>query len=335
MFQNQNNISLQDGYEFIIKHVSGALHFKLINTLLRLGICDILDDGVPRTHQELASIVNIPEEGMFKILRYFTFHKLFTENEVDGITTFSKSNYSEFFTKGHKLFGVANMFSSDLYYDLFKSTPDSFFGNSSGVPNSMNVAHTWDLLDSESNKVYFKNAMNSATEAICEEIINKVDFSQSKVIVDVGGSHGQLISSILEKYPSIEKGINFDLEKVIVTNKKPTDPRLEHVSGSFFESVPAGDSYILRQIIHDWSDEDSVKIINTISNSMKPGGKLYIFDYVIDNNNYQHDSLYFDMKMYHFFHGQERTESQFRKLLDQCGFKIDFIFRIGLVASKK
>jgi hypothetical protein len=109
------------------------------------------------------------------------------------------------------------------------------------------------------------------------------DFSRMSLVVDVAGGRGRLLATILEHDPHL-RGILFDLPHVIenareLVNDAGVADRCEFVGGSFFEAVPeGGDAYILRNIIHDWEDDQAVAILMTCRRSMGNGARLILVE---------------------------------------------------------
>src|SRR5688572_7531086 len=112
----------------------------------------------------------------------------------------------------------------------------------------------------------FDRAMTGMTRLGTEAVLAAYDFSRFRTIVDVGGGHGALLASILGRYPGA-RGVLFDQPHVVagaaaVLREAGVADRCEVVSGSFFESVPAGgDAYLLKQIVHDWEDPEAAALL--------------------------------------------------------------------------
>ncbi|WP_220089892.1 methyltransferase, partial [Pseudomonas aeruginosa] len=105
----------------------------------------------------------------------------------------------------------------------------------------------------------FQRAMTTMTRFENAAVLRAYDFSVFETIVDVGGGHGLLLTSILHNHPSV-RSILFDTTITIEQTKEQLSPELKErgdlVGGSFFESVPTGaDAYIMKNVLHDWSDE--------------------------------------------------------------------------------
>jgi hypothetical protein len=109
-------------------------------------------------------------------------------------------------------------------------------------------------------------------------VVAAYDFSGFGTIVDVGGGHGLLLSAILCESPNTG-GILFDAESVVagapaVFEAARVSDRCTTVGGSFFESVPCGgDAYVLKHIVHDWDDENSLQILLNVRAAINPDGK--------------------------------------------------------------
>jgi hypothetical protein len=178
----------------------------------------------------------------------------------------------------------------------------------------------------------FNKAMTESSAGVADEIVAAYDFSRFATIVDIGGGHGWLLSAILTA-ASAARGILFDLPHVIETARpiiaeRGGANRCELVSGSFFESVPAGgNAYIMRWIIHDWNDDDATKILRNIRAVIPPDGSLIVLDRVLPERITAGDAaLQFgtlmDLNMLVNVTGLERTEAQFRKLFAAGGFRL-------------
>ena len=99
--------------------------------------------------------------------------------------------------------------------------------------------------------------------------------------------------------------------------------RCEVIAGSFFESVPEGaDAYIMKWIIHDWDDERSIAIFKNIRRAIAEGGKLLLVEAVVPPGSEPHFSKFIDLNMLVMTGGRERTEEEYRRLLEAGGFKL-------------
>ena len=93
-----------------------------------------------------------------------------------------------------------------------------------------------------------------------------------------------MLSAILALYPAVD-GILFDLPGGIASAEAGLGgppPRCKLVSGDFFEAVPEGaDAYVLKKVLHDWSDEDAVRILTNCRRAMAAGGRVLVVETLI------------------------------------------------------
>ncbi|HEX2278303.1 MAG TPA: methyltransferase [Candidatus Tectomicrobia bacterium] len=173
----------------------------------------------------------------------------------------------------------------------------------------------------------FDAAMTSGGSLQNRAVVTAYDFSAGTT-VDVGGGEGALLTTILGAYPSA-RGLLFDLPHVIeaATNliaKAGLEARCDVVSGSFFEQVPVGGSiYILKRIIHDWDDGRARVILKNCRTAMSDSGRLLLIEHVLVPGNAPSWTKLLDLEMLVITSGgRERTEEEFRALLDSAGFAL-------------
>ncbi|KAK5584837.1 hypothetical protein RB653_006454 [Dictyostelium firmibasis] len=310
-----------ESWDLIMTLAGGHITSKLFNVLMKYSICDIINES-PKHYKDIAIIINFNEFSCYRLLRYFVPFGLFKEN--DGV--FSITDKSKRLILGGSVHSQCKKMSSIEYFKLFESIPDSLLQNKNLGPSSLGYSGFWDIFkDNQDFKLLFTEGMREYSNLSLPTILNKTDFSSFNSVVDVGGAHGWVVGKLVEKYQNLN-GIIFDLDVVINSPiNKIQHPRVQYVSGSFFESVPSADCYVLKFILHDWADEKCLEILKTISKSMKENSKIYIFDSIIDPANYKKEILFLDMCVFQFFNGKERTINQWRQLYDTAGFNIDSI----------
>jgi hypothetical protein len=74
-------------------------------------------------------------------------------------------------------------------------------------------------------------------------------------------------------------------------------------------------------ILHDWNDEECVKILSNIYNgSAYDGGRVFIVEHLVPDPDTQHFSKLFDIHMMCWGSGRERTVEEYSALLQQSGW---------------
>ncbi|XP_054813629.1 isoliquiritigenin 2'-O-methyltransferase-like [Prosopis cineraria] len=171
----------------------------------------------------------------------------------------------------------------------------------------------------------WNKTFNKAMANVCNIEMRRIleiykGFEGISTLVDVGGGTGQNLKMIVSKYPSI-KGINFDLPQVI--QNAPSLQGIEHVGGDMFESVPKGDAIILKAVCHNWSDENSIKVLKKCHEALPEKGKVIVVEFIMpeairETEEAKYVSILDTLMFLH--DGRERTEKEFQSLCLRSGF---------------
>jgi len=165
----------------------------------------------------------------------------------------------------------------------------------------------------------FDRAMASHTGRASDAVLEVEDFGRFSTILDVGGGNGTLLAKILERNPEAH-AILFDQPHVVAEADLPS--RCEAVGGDFFEAVPEGaDAYVLKAIIHDWEDRESVAILQSVRRSIDPDGRLFLIETVLGGPNERPAAKLSDLNMLVNPGGRERTIDEYAALFEQAGFE--------------
>jgi hypothetical protein len=171
----------------------------------------------------------------------------------------------------------------------------------------------------------FNERMVLVTTENARAVAQAYDFSCFEHIVDIGGGRGVLLATVLRAYPSL-RGTVFDLPHLVeeagaFLAQAGVDGRSNVEEGDFFVSVTAGaDCYLLSMIIHDWDDEDALRILTRCCEAMHSGSRLLLLEVLsperVKGPDYRVD---LDLLMMVLLDGRERTESQYRALIERAG----------------
>ncbi|HXX45046.1 MAG TPA: methyltransferase [Candidatus Acidoferrales bacterium] len=195
----------------------------------------------------------------------------------------------------------------------------------------------WEFLKRNPDRAAnFNQAMSSSRARLATATAKAYDWSRFPVIADIGGGIGGQLVAILDAHPSC-RGILFDLPEG-AAGYVPHE-RIEVVTGNFFESVPANaDAYILRTIVHDWPDEQAVKILKTVRRGAKPQGRVMLIEMLVPETSEPMMSKWLDLHMLVVAGGKERTTSEFRELLAAAGFELEQVVTVatghGLIVGR-
>jgi hypothetical protein len=184
----------------------------------------------------------------------------------------------------------------------------------------------------------FNNAMTAGSEFAIYSVLAAYDFTGFRKIIDVGGGHGRLLSMILAK-ATAARGVLYDLPAVVdgaapELTKAGVAARCEVVGGSFFDSVPeGGDAYLMKTILHDWNDDDALKILANVRSAIAPGGTLLLLESVLPERSSSDLGLLIDLEMLVAVGGRERTHAEWANLLGRAGFRLNRVVRTATPTS--
>jgi SAM-dependent methyltransferase len=291
----------------------GAMTAKALALAAELGVADELAAG-PRSVTELAQSTGANRDTLYRTLRALASDGVFAETEA-GV--FCNTEASETL-RGDGWPEIAHLFGS-VFYDGLRRFPERFDSD------------FWEWLAAHPDeRDAFDKAMAGGKERHVERLA-ALDWQGSETVVDLGGGNGELLRGLLERRPEL-RGIVFDLPET-VRDDSAFGERLEFVAGSFFDAVPAGDAYVLSAILHDWNDERAAAILTTIHASAPAGAWLLVIESVVAPGNEPQGSKWLDLLMLVLVDGRERTESEWRALLDDAGFDVEKI-EDGLIQAR-
>ncbi|RLN28715.1 O-methyltransferase ZRP4-like [Panicum miliaceum] len=142
-------------------------------------------------------------------------------------------------------------------------------------------------------------------------------------LVDVGGGLGAAAQAISKAFPGLKCSV-LDVDHVIA--KAPSGTGVQYIAGDMFESVPPADAMFLKWVLHDWGNEDCVKILKNCKKAIPPreeGGKLIIIDIVVEegssNLKQTETQALYDLFMT-LVNGIERDEQEWKSIFLEAGF---------------
>jgi hypothetical protein len=287
----------------------GPLTSRALAISADLNVADALADG-PKPVEKLAREVGADPDTLHRILRALATEGVFAE-EQPGVFRNTEAS-DELRRSGWGAF--AHLFGGAFYQALGKL-------DASGKASFPDVYKTdfWSWLAANPDeRATFDTAMEQGKAGRVENL-DGIEWRGGESVVDVGGGNGSLLVELIKRQPEL-RGIVFDLPET-VRDEEALGDRIEFVEGSFFESVPPGDVYVLSTILHDWDDESATAILRTIRAAATPESRLILIEAVVPPGNEPGSGKWLDLLMLALFEGRERNEAQWHALLDAGGFE--------------
>lgn len=290
-----------------------------------LGIADLLKDGA-KPSAELSRLTGAHPQALYRLLRALASLGVFAEDK-DGafhLTPLAVTLQSD---SPNSVRAAALLAGARFHWGSWSNLKHSVMTGECAFEH----VHSMELFDylrkDPAAAVAYDGWMTRQSEMQISALVNSYDYARFPTIVDVGGGHGALLAAILKAHPAVS-GILFDLPEVLgaakVIGESELEARCSIVGGDMFESVPrGGDLYLLKSVIHDWSDDLAVRILRNCRGATTPESRLLLIESVVPAGNQPHFSKFMDLNMLVLTHGgRERTEAEYRALFEAAGFEL-------------
>ncbi|EFA81924.1 hypothetical protein PPL_05156 [Heterostelium album PN500] len=331
-------------YENIVKFQDFAyIPFYIttcVNSIARLRVTEKIGATLEskKSSDDIAAELHINPDYLYRTMHFLALNGFFVE--LPG-NVFQHTQLSLTLTDP-SVRDETLMMNSNIFNRSFETLSESIVSGVSMAPKAWGATDLWDAFGKDpKEETEFTLGMTAITTRTSPVLAELGNYSNYETICDLGGSQGILLAEILRQYPSVKSAINFD-QAYVFENSKGQDraitknPRYSEHPGNFFESVPTADLYILKSILHDWTDEKSRLILNTIAKSCKPTSKVHIMEYVMDDGpkgNEAYVSM-LDILLLQVCDGKERTKKQFEGIVGGTPFTIETILKPTLLHSQ-
>lgn len=317
--------------------VMGSWVAKTVAELTRLDVPDVLAAHGPCTAEEMVARHRVPAEpaSLARALRAGAALGLFTE-DADG--RFGPTPLSEVLTAASPTSVKALAESAGgTWFRIWQGLGDAIRTGAHQAKAQLGLDF-WDFLDANPTEMEtFAEAMRSNSLASQQGVLERADLSRFGTVVDVGGGFGHLALALLEKYPAL-RAVVLDMARLVpmATARLAEVPtgvreRISFVGGDMFASVPAGDAYVLKHIIHDWDDERCARLLRNCVTAMQGDGRIFCIDAVLaplgDTGGLPAKLL--DLNMLVSIPGEERTQARWESLYAAAGLEIESITPLG------
>lgn len=309
----------------MMEMIIAAWTSQAITVAAQLGVADALAGG-PLSIDELATRVGANDDALRRLLRALISRGIFRHRpdgryELNCLAATLRSDAPV------SMACAAQFYGSREQRERWTLLVDSIRTGQSVVPG-LRGKHSFDYFAEQPELAdLFNQTMTSISELTTASVVAGYDFSAYPTIVDVGGGHGPLLAAILATAPG-SRGVLYDLPGVIATapdllcQRKIVD-RVQIAAGSFFDDVPdGGDAYILKNILHDWPDDEAVQILRTVRVAGGPRATVLLIELVIPDHDRDFPGKWADLEMLLNLGARERTAAEYRGLLSQAGFRM-------------
>lgn len=303
----------------------------------RIGVADALVNG-PRSVEALAQITGTQPQALHRLLRTLASAGIFAES---GPQTFSQTPLSATLcsTGPAALREFAMMYSAPWFAGALDGLEHSL---RTGEPCMTQIlgkpGYQWLGEHPEESRIV-NQAMARYSDVVENGIIERLDLSGCRLIVDVGGGNGAFLTALLAQHPPLH-GIVAELPQVVaqaeaLLAERGLADRCRVEPVDMFVELPAGgDLYLFKRVLHNWRDEQVVTVLRNCRRAMSPAGRLVIIESVIPDPHAGDDtsiagqtarlfSTLGDIQQLGLNGAGDRTEAEFRSLCNAAGFTIE------------
>jgi len=305
--------------------ITGAWTAQAITATAELGVADALAKA-PLSIDELAAAVDADPDTLGRLLRALISRGIFRQRR-DGRYDLTPLAHTLRSDADVSIAGLARWLGSPEHREHWSHLADAVRTGRAVIPELRGKPAFEYLADEPELAEIFNHAMTSVSELSIAPVIAAYDFSPYPTIVDVGGGHGRLLAAILAATPAA-RGVLFDLPQVVagapaLLREHRAQDRVRIVEGSFFERVPEdGDTYVLKNVIHDWPDDDAVHILRNVRAAARTGKRVLLVETVIPNHDREFLGKWLDLEMLVGAAARERTATEYGQLLNRAGFQM-------------
>jgi len=302
--------------------VTGYRLSAALNVAADLGISDLLVQG-PRTVDDLAATTGSDPDTLHRLLHALATVGVYDERP-DG--SFANTDLGEGLRSDvpDSIRPLARTLNSPALWAAWGHLGHSVHTGENAF-RARNGVDAWTHRQGapEENAIFNEN-MTVQTAVVAPAVAEAFDFEDLTTVVDVGGGQGILLEAVLTRHPHLS-GTVFDQAHVVASQPASSAlaPRWSAAAGSFFDSVPEADAYLVKSILHDWEDQECVDILRTCRRSLRPGGAVLVVERILDRPGFEAEAAFSDLNMLVMPGGRERTEEQYAALFDAAGLRLD------------
>lgn len=308
----------------LLEQIQGSILTQAIYVAAELGIADRLADG-PLTAAQIAERVQAHPEATYRLLRLLASYSIFAERD-DGRFELTPKADALRSDSPMSMRQIAVLMGHPIHWEDWSRLDESVRTGEPSMPKHRGMS-AWDYFQAnpEYGAVFF-SGMGNMSDLETEPVVAGYDYSRFGKIVDVGAGRGTLLAAILRQAPSA-KGVAFAIPSAEdarqVLDQAGVADRCTVEEGSFLDGVPAGgDAYLLKHIVHDLPEPETLTVLKNIRKAINPKGRLLLAEFVLGKGNDPHPGKLVDLWLMLLVGGKERTAEQYADLFAAAGFRL-------------
>jgi acetylserotonin O-methyltransferase len=310
----------------VIELIESFRRSKAMFAAVSLGIFDLLERA-PGNLAALATELRVKPEPLERLLDACVGLKLLRRNgpsyENEPVASTYLCRTSERALTGYVLY------SNDVLFSLWSHLEDAVREGTPRWKQAFDIeGGIFDhFFRTDEAKQTFIQGMHGVGLLSSPKVVEVFDLSRFRRLADLGGATGHLAIAACERYPQLQ-AIVFDLPQVVETaraqvNKSAAASRVDVIPGDFFhDELPDADLFAMSRILHDWSEDKIQPLLAKICRRLPPGGGILLAEKLLQEDKAGPTSAHLQsLNMLVCTEGKERTLGEYRRLLENAGFR--------------
>jgi hypothetical protein len=318
---------MNDPSQIVVELIFGRWRSQILYAGVKLGVFDALGGG-SKTLSDIAEALHLNPTLTYRLLRALASLGLLHE---DAHRSFALTACGECLRSDHPqtLRGVALLEEGPEHYAAWKHLCAILRdGQQDGFVREFGQPLFVRAVEDPEYGAVFNTAMSSYANSLTPMVLEALathNFSTVAHVCDVGGGHGHLLCSLLTQHSAL-RGTVYELASVIADTDRLWAPKMglrercAYVAGDMFREVPTADAYLLKSILHDWSDAECVQILTNMYRAAPTHARAFVAEFVVPGPDTPHFAKLFDIHMMCVLTGRERTEEEYAALFHEAGW---------------
>lgn len=312
----------------MLRLLGGFQISQALYVVARAGVPDQLAAG-PRPVAEVAKATGLRADLLRRVVRTLATEQVFVHDAAKDTVGLGELGHTLCSDADDSLRDAAVMW-MDTHYRPFARLWSTLHDGVPAAERELGMPFFDWLAEDHERVTGFSAAMRNMMAALRQDALNTLDLDGARHLVDIGGADGTALAVLARRHEHL-RGTVFDLPHVVagaepVLRKAGVADRVGTQGGDFFRAVPAGaDAYLACFILHDWSDEESARILSRIHEAARPGARLFLVETVLGEGAAPEIATLLDLTMMGMLSGRERTRDDWEVLLSGAGFRLERI----------
>ncbi|GAA5072204.1 methyltransferase [Nocardia iowensis] len=318
----------QDARDLIERLMFGSMAAQTVRAAIRLRVIELIGNE-ERAAVDVAADTGAEPQSMTRLLRALASLGLLRGHTAGSFSVTPAGALLDA-KRPDSLIALVRMFTEPAILRAWEQLDDSVRTGDIAFDKVFGKDFFSYLAELPDLSAEFNAAMSQAAEETAAALPQAFDFGRFSTVTDVGGGNGTVLSGVLREHPTLT-GVIYDTEEGLA--QAPTTleqhgltTRCSLVAGDFFRSVPEGsDLYLIKSVLHDWTDEQAVTILTHCRAVLPPTGRILIVEPVLPEvvDTETAGSTYLsDLNMMVIVGGRERTRTDFAELCRKAGLAL-------------